>query len=77
MNSPVIANAVKQSMSLDCMDCRATLAVTKTLFKVRVRYRSGFWRLALTVLFSSSRGRRPWQSKPFEAWIATPLRGSQ
>ncbi|MFZ2901528.1 MAG: hypothetical protein WA012_01005 [Rhodoferax sp.] len=48
MNSPVIANpstlrqaqdrlssgqaAVKQSMSLDCMDCRATLAVTKALF---------------------------------------------
>ncbi|WP_422622758.1 hypothetical protein [Rhodoferax sp.] len=30
----VIANAVKQSMSLDCMDCRATLAVTKALFKV-------------------------------------------
>ncbi|MFZ2901370.1 MAG: hypothetical protein WA012_00195 [Rhodoferax sp.] len=42
MNSPVIANAVKQSMSLDCMDCRATLAVTKALFKVRVRYRVGY-----------------------------------
>jgi len=34
MNSPVnatvtvIANEVKQSMSPDCMDCRATLAVT-------------------------------------------------
>ncbi|WP_422296963.1 hypothetical protein [Rhodoferax sp.] len=23
MNSPVIANAVKQSIFLDCMDCRA------------------------------------------------------
>jgi hypothetical protein len=40
MNSPVIvkvaviANAVKQSMTSDCMDCRATLAVTKFLFTV-------------------------------------------
>jgi hypothetical protein len=25
---PVIANAVKQSMTPDCMDCRASLAVT-------------------------------------------------
>ena len=25
----VIANAVKQSMTSDCMDCRATLAVTQ------------------------------------------------
>jgi hypothetical protein len=47
MNSPVIANAVKQSMSLDCMDCRATLAVTKALFKVRVRYRVGYGGLAM------------------------------
>jgi hypothetical protein len=35
MNSPVIANEVKQSMTSECMDCRATLAVTKSLFKVR------------------------------------------
>jgi hypothetical protein len=40
MNSPVIvkvaviANAVKPSMTPDCMDCRATLAVTKFLFKI-------------------------------------------
>jgi hypothetical protein len=40
INSPVIvkvaviANAVKPSMTPDCMDCRATLAVTKFLFKV-------------------------------------------
>jgi cytochrome c len=53
MNSPVIvkvaviANAVKQSMSLDCMDCRATLAVTKALFKVRVRYLAGYGGLAM------------------------------
>jgi len=40
MNSPVIANAVTQSMTPDCMDCRATLAVTASLFKVRVRYRA-------------------------------------
>jgi hypothetical protein len=26
----VIANAVKQSMASNCMDCRATLAVTET-----------------------------------------------
>jgi hypothetical protein len=41
MHSPVIANAVKQSMTPDCMDCRAPLAVTKALFKVRVRYLAG------------------------------------
>ncbi len=34
MNRLVIANAVKQSMTSDCMNCRATLAVTKFLFKV-------------------------------------------
>jgi len=28
MNTPVIANEVKQSMTSKCMDCRATLAVT-------------------------------------------------
>ena len=37
MNSPVIANEVTQSMTSECMDCRATLAVTKSLFMVRVR----------------------------------------
>jgi len=80
MNSPVIvkvaviANAVKQSMSLDCMDCRALacpefiegLAVTKALFKVRVRYLAGYGGLAMAVLFASSRGRRPWRSMPSE-----------
>ena len=29
MNSPVIANEVKQSMTSNCLDCRATLAVTQ------------------------------------------------
>jgi hypothetical protein len=33
----VIANAVKQSMTSECMDCRATLAVTKPLFMDRVQ----------------------------------------
>jgi len=37
MNRFVFANEVKQSMTSECMDCRATLAVTKSLFKVRVR----------------------------------------
>jgi hypothetical protein len=52
----VIANAVKQSMSLDCMGCRALacpepvegLAVTKALFKVRVLYLAGYGGLAMT-----------------------------
>ena len=48
MNTPVIANEVKQSMTSECMDCRATLAVTRCLFKVRVRYRAGYGRLAMT-----------------------------
>ncbi len=48
MNRFVFANEVKQSMTSECMDCRATLAVTKSLFKVRVRYRAGFGRLAMT-----------------------------
>ena len=39
MNRCVIANEVKQSMTSDCMDCRAALAVTGTLFIVRVRHR--------------------------------------
>ncbi len=39
MNRFVFANEVKQSMTSECMDCRATLAVTKSLFKVRVRFR--------------------------------------
>ncbi|MFZ2902586.1 MAG: hypothetical protein WA012_06600 [Rhodoferax sp.] len=75
MNSPVIANpstlrqaqdrlssgqaVVKQSMSLDCMDCRALacpefiegLAVTKALFKVRARYLAGYGGLAMTLSF--------------------------
>jgi hypothetical protein len=54
MNSPVIANAVKQSMTPDCMDCRATLAVTKALFKVRVRYLAGYGGLAMTKQMPSS-----------------------
>ncbi len=48
MNRFVFANEVKQSMTSECMDCRATLAVTKSRFKVRVRYRAGFGRLAMT-----------------------------
>ncbi|MBE0473120.1 hypothetical protein [Rhodoferax sp.] len=40
MNSPVIANAVTQSMHPEVMDRRATLAMTRSLFKVRVRYRA-------------------------------------
>ncbi len=31
MNSPVIANEVKQSMTPNCMDCHASLAVTLCL----------------------------------------------
>jgi hypothetical protein len=70
MNSPVIANAVKQSMSLDCMDCRALAcpefiegrAVTKALFKGRVRYLPGYGGLAMTVFFASARGRWPWRT---------------
>ena len=46
---PVIANEVKQSMTSDCMDCRATLAATKSALKVRVRYRAGYGKLAMTV----------------------------
>jgi len=48
---------VTQSMTSDCMDCRASLAVTEALFKVCVRYRSAFGWLAMTVLFHHS-GRR-------------------
>jgi len=48
MNTPVIANEVKQSMTSDCLDCRATLAVTKSLFKVRERYQTGYSWLAMT-----------------------------
>jgi len=47
----VIANAVKQSMTSDCMDCRATLAVTKSLFKVRERYQTGYGWLAMTTTY--------------------------
>jgi len=48
MNSPVIANEVTQSMHSEVMDRRATLAMTKLLFKVRVRYRAGYGGLAMT-----------------------------
>jgi len=48
MNTPVIANEVTQSMHPAVMDCRATLAVTKSLFKVRVRYRTRYGGLAMT-----------------------------
>ncbi|MBE0475110.1 MAG: hypothetical protein IBX54_13125 [Rhodoferax sp.] len=37
---PVIANEVKQSMHPEVMDRRATLAMTKSRFKVRVRHRA-------------------------------------
>ncbi|WP_296540734.1 hypothetical protein, partial [Rhodoferax sp.] len=50
MNTPVVANAVTQSMTPEVMDCRATLAMTKSLFKVRVRYRAGYGWLAVTSL---------------------------
>ena len=40
MNRCVIANEVKQSMTSDCMDCRAALAVTGTLFMVRLQLKS-------------------------------------
>jgi len=46
MNNPVIAkatviaNAVTQSMTPEVMDRHASLAMTKSLFKVRVRYRA-------------------------------------
>jgi hypothetical protein len=46
----VIANEVKQSMTSECMDCRATLAVTETLFKVRARYQAVYGGLAMTDL---------------------------
>jgi hypothetical protein len=48
MNTPVIPNAVKQSMSLECMDCRATLAVTKALFKIVCGIRPDTGGLAMT-----------------------------
>jgi len=57
MNSSVIANEVTQSMSPDCMDCRATLAVTKSLFKGRVRYRAGYGGLAVTMSLFKARVR--------------------
>ncbi|WP_296542695.1 hypothetical protein, partial [Rhodoferax sp.] len=47
VNSPVIANEVKQSMHPAVMDCRATLAVTMSLFKARVRYRTGYGWLSM------------------------------
>jgi len=47
MNSPVIANAVTQSMTPEVMDRHASPAMTKSLFKVRVRYRAGYGGLAM------------------------------
>jgi len=49
MNSPVIANAVTQSMTPEVMDRHASLAMTKSRFKVRVRYRARFGGLAMTL----------------------------
>jgi len=46
--SPVIANEVTQSMTPEVMDRHASLAMTMSLFKVRVRYRVGFGWLAVT-----------------------------
>jgi len=40
MNITVIANAVTQSMTPEVMDRHASLAMTKSLFKARVRYRA-------------------------------------
>jgi len=48
MNSPVIANAVTQSMTPEVMDRHASLAMTKSLFKARVRYRTRYGGLAVT-----------------------------
>ncbi|WP_296543407.1 hypothetical protein, partial [Rhodoferax sp.] len=54
MSSPVIAtvaviaNEVTQSMTPEVMDRHASLAMTKSLFKVRVRYRVGYGGLAVT-----------------------------
>ncbi|WP_296543476.1 hypothetical protein, partial [Rhodoferax sp.] len=43
-----IANEVKQSMHPEVMDRHATLAMTRSLFKVRVRYRAKYGGLAVT-----------------------------
>jgi len=48
MNIRVIANEVTQSMTPEVMDRHASLAMTKSLFKVRVRYRAGYGGLAVT-----------------------------
>jgi hypothetical protein len=45
----VIANEVRQSTTSNRMDCRAALAVTGTLFKIRVRYQAGYIGRAVTV----------------------------
>jgi len=42
---------VKQSMTPNCMDCRATLAVTGPLFIGHVRCMNRFGRLAMTSVF--------------------------
>ncbi|MBE0472695.1 hypothetical protein [Rhodoferax sp.] len=49
MNTPVIANEVTQSMTPEVMDRHASLAMTKALFKVRVRYRAGYGWLAVNM----------------------------
>jgi len=43
----VIANAVTQSMTPEVMDRHASLAMTKSLFKVRVRYRTRYAALSM------------------------------
>jgi len=48
---PNIANEVKQSMTSNGLDCRATLVATGTWFKVRVQYRVGYGRPAITAIF--------------------------
>jgi hypothetical protein len=50
LTSAVIASEARQSMTSGCMDCRASLAVTEMLFKVSVRYRAGYGRLAMAAI---------------------------
>jgi hypothetical protein len=57
MNPPLIrhrerSTAIHRGKSA-VMDCRAALAVTRTLFKVRVRYRAGYRKLVTTTLKST------------------------
>jgi hypothetical protein len=57
MNPPLIRHRERStpnhSGKIDDMDCRAAIEVTRTLFKVRVRYRAGYRKLATTTLNSS------------------------